>query len=218
MAGRGTRRPSITTNLDVDCDQCRDLLSDALDDRLDRVRRASLETHLVTCATCRAYGQELSELHRRVRLRAAEDVPDLSERILARAHPPNKGRSDWICYALLVVGLTELTLALPALILGEDAGAPIHVARHVGSMSVALAVGLVYAAWRPVRAFGLLPIAGALAACMVVTAVLDLADGRVAPLGEAHHVLDVAGLLLLWLLAGAPRPYGRRPRVRARLV
>jgi predicted anti-sigma-YlaC factor YlaD len=85
-------------------------------------------------------------------------------------------------------------------------------------MSVALAVGLVYAAWRPVRAFGLLPIAGALAACMVVAAAFDLADGRTAVLGEAHHVLDVAGLLLLWLLAGAPRPRGRRLRMGARLV
>jgi predicted anti-sigma-YlaC factor YlaD len=207
----------MTTNRDVDCDQYRDLLSDALDDRLDG-DRLSLEAHLVGCAACRAYAEELADLHRWVRLRAAEHVPDLSDRILARAHPPNKGRSDWICYALLVVGLTELTLALPALILGEDAGAPIHVARHVGSMSVALAVGLVYAAWRPVRAFGLLPVAGALAACMVVTAVLDLADGRVAPLGEAHHVLDVAGLLLLWLLSGAPRPHGLRSRVRARRV
>jgi predicted anti-sigma-YlaC factor YlaD len=78
-------------------------------------------------------------------------------------------------------------------------------------MSAALAVGLVYAAWRPVRAFGLLPITGALAACMVVTAALDLAGGRAGALGEAHHVLDLAGLVLLWVLAGAPR---WRPRVR----
>ena len=208
----------MTTNPDVDCDRYRDLLSDALDDRLDGAARASLDAHLVTCGACRVYREELAHLHRWVRLRVAEEIPDLSDRILARAHPPNKGRNDWVCYALLVVGLTELALAVPALVLGEDAGAPIHVARHVGSMSVALAVGLVYAAWRPVRAFGLLPIAGALAACMVVTAALDLADGRAAALGEAHHVLDVAGLLLLWLLSGAPRPFGRRSRVRARLV
>jgi predicted anti-sigma-YlaC factor YlaD len=189
-------------------------LSDALDDRLDGADRVALDAHLATCADCRAYAGELAGLHRWMRLRAAEDVPDLSDRILARAHPPRKGRSEWVCYALLAIGLTELTLALPPLILGDDAGAPIHVARHAGSMSVALAVGLIYAAWRPVRAFGLLPIAGALAACMVVTAVLDLTDGRVGALGEAHHVLDVAGLLLLWLLSGAPRPTGPRGRLR----
>jgi predicted anti-sigma-YlaC factor YlaD len=202
----------------VDCDRYRDFLSDALDDRLGGDDRVTLEAHLGTCVECRAYRDALAGQHRWVRLRAAEDVPDLSDRILARAHPPHKGRREWICYALLAVGLAELTMALPALILGEDAGAPIHVARHVGSMSVALAVGLVYAAWRPVRAFGLLPIAAALAACMVVTATLDLADGRAAPLGEAHHVLDVTGLVLLWLLAGAPRPGGRRGRLGTRLA
>jgi predicted anti-sigma-YlaC factor YlaD len=186
-------------------------MSDALDDLVDGDDQGAVEDHLGTCAACRQYRDDVADLHRWVRLRPAEDVPDLSERILARAHPPRRGRRDWICYSLLAVGLTELTLALPALVMGDDAGAPIHVARHVGSMSVALAVGLVYAAWRPVRAFGLLPIAAALAVCMVVTAALDLAGGRVAALGEAHHVLDVAGLLLLWLLAGAPRP-GRRTR------
>jgi predicted anti-sigma-YlaC factor YlaD len=202
----------------VDCDRYRSLLSDALDDRLDGAERIDVDAHLVACTACRAYAGELADLHRWMRLRAAEDVPDLSDRILSRAHPPRKGRSDWICYALLAIGLTELTLALPALILGDDAGAPIHVARHAGSMSAALAVGLIYAAWRPVRAFGLLPIAGALAACMVVTAALDLTDGRVGALGEAHHVLDVAGLLLLWLLSGAPRPSGWRGRLRPHLA
>jgi predicted anti-sigma-YlaC factor YlaD len=202
----------------VDCDRYRDFLSDALDDRLGSADRATLDAHLGSCLECRTYRDALADQHRLVRLRAAEDVPDLSDRILARAHPPRKGRREWICYALLAVGLAELTMALPALILGEDAGAPIHVARHVGSMSVALAVGLVYAAWRPVRAFGLLPIAAALAACMVVTATLDLADGRAAPLGEAHHVLDVTGLVLLWILAGAPRPGGRRGRLGTRLA
>jgi predicted anti-sigma-YlaC factor YlaD len=153
-----------------------------------------------------------------MRLHAADDVPDLSERILARAHPPRKGRRQWICYALVAVGLIDLALAVPALILGEDGGAPIHVAHHAGSMSAALAIGLLYAAIRPVRAFGLLPIAGALAGCMVFTAVLDLADGRVAAAGEAHHLLDVAGLVLLWVLSGAPRPHRRRSPVRARLA
>lgn len=202
----------------MECDRYRSLLSDDLDDRLDGAERIAVDAHLVTCAGCRAYADELAGLHRWMRLRAAEDVPDLSDRILARAHPPRKGRSDWICYALLVIGLTELTLALPALILGDDAGAPIHVARHAGSMSVALAVGLIYAAWRPVRAFGLLPVAGALAACMVVTAVLDLTHGRVGAIGEARHVLDVAGLVLLWLLSGAPRPSARRGRLRPNLA
>jgi predicted anti-sigma-YlaC factor YlaD len=100
MAGRGTTRPAATTNRDVDCDRYRDYLSDALDDRLDDADRAALDTHVGTCVDCRAHRDALADQHRWLRLRAAEEIPDLSERILARAHPPHRGRSDWICYAL----------------------------------------------------------------------------------------------------------------------
>ncbi len=92
-------------------------------------------------------------------------------------------------------------LAVPALVLGEDSGATVHVARELGSFDVALAVGLLVAAWQPARAWGLLPVAMALAFVMAGTAVLDLADGRADTLGEAHHLLDVAGVALLWLVA-----------------
>ena len=52
-----------------------------------------------------------------------------------------------------------------------------HVARELGSFDVALAVGLLVAAWQPARAWGLLPVATVLALVMGVTAVLDLVDG-----------------------------------------
>jgi hypothetical protein len=147
--------------------------------------------------------------------RPAEAVPDLGPSILAKAHPPNAGRWEWIRTALAVVALTELVLSVPALF-GVDAGASIHVARHVGSLSAALAVGLLYAAWKPVRAYGLLPIALALAGCLLVTSLVDLASGRVDALGETHHVLDLVAVTLLWALAGWPLPrLGGRTRVRA---
>jgi hypothetical protein len=138
-------------------------------------------------------------------------VPDLAPAILAKAHPPNPGRWEWIRTALAVVALTELVLSVPALF-GVDAGASVHVARHVGSLSAALAVGLLYAAWKPVRAYGLLPIALALAGCMLITSAIDLANGRVDAIGEAHHVLELVSVALLWALAGWPLPrIGRRP-------
>ena len=119
-------------------------------------------------------------------------------------------------WALFTIALTELALALPGLVLGEGDGASVHVARHLGSLSIALAVGMAYAAWRPERAYGLLPVGGALAACTLVTAVLDVAEGRAGALGESYHVLELVALVLLWRLAGSPRPgswgrSGRRP-------
>jgi len=113
--------------------------------------------------------------------------------------------------ALTVVGALLMLLALPALVFGQDPGATVHVARELGSFHLALAAGLLVVAWRPERAGGLLPVVAVLAVCLAVTAVLDVAAGRLPALAEAHHLLHLAGLGLVWLLAS---PTGRaRPAV-----
>jgi len=197
----------------MDCRTCREALSAALDGEATPTERAAVDDHLATCDECRAWSADAAQVHRLVRLRPAEAVPDLAPAILARAHPPNAGRGEWIRTALAVVALTELLLSVPALF-GIDAGASVHVARHVGSLSAALAVGLLYAAWRPVRAYGLLPITLALAGCLLVTSAVDVVNGRVGALGEAHHVLDLVAVALLWALAGWPLPRAGRTRLR----
>ena len=197
----------------VDCQPFRDALSARLDGELSALELMSLDAHLATCPDCRAHEGALDVLHRRLRVRIADPVPDLSARIVAKAHPPQPGRGEWVRWALLTVALIELVLAVPALLLGDDAGASTHVARHLGSLTVAMAVGLAYVAWRPVRAYGLLPVAVALAAAMVTTALIDISDGNVRAVTESSHVLQIAGLWLLWRLAGRPRPaWPRRGR------
>lgn len=199
----------------VDCDAAAEALSADLDGELGPDERARLDAHVAGCPACAVRRDELRLLHRAVRLRPAEAVPDLSERILAAANPPRPGHGEWVRTALLIVALSQLVLAVPDL-LGRASGAPVHVARHLGSLELAFALGLVYAAWKPVRAYGLLPMAGALAASITVTAVIDIAEGHAGATGEAHHVLTVAGLALLWALSGAPRPWGRRGPVHGR--
>ena len=77
---------------------------------------------------------------------------------------------------------------------------------------LALAVGLLYAVWRPDKASGLLPFAAALAGTMALTAGLDVAAGRQSVLSESHHVLEVIGLALLVILARPTwRPTGNHP-------
>lgn len=135
-------------------------------------------------------------------MRRAEPVPDLTGSILAALPRSTRPQpiGEWIRYALFTVAATQLLLALPAVLLGEDAGASIHVARELGSFDVALGIGLLWAAWRPARSAGLLPMALALAATLAVTAGIDVARGTAPAVGEAHHVLDLAGVTLLWLL------------------
>jgi predicted anti-sigma-YlaC factor YlaD len=154
-----------------------------------------------------------------VRLRAAaapDETPDLVGRVLDRARPPRLGRGGWLRPALVWVAIVLAVQSAPGVVFGEVDGASTHVARHLGAFALALAVGLLYVAWRPHRAFGLLPFAAALVVALGVGALLDiLADGRSA-LAELVHLTELVGLWLLWMIAGSPgwervRPHGRVP-------
>jgi predicted anti-sigma-YlaC factor YlaD len=202
----------------MECDDVRVALSARLDGEPPGVPDAPVDHHLAGCRSCRAWGDELATLHRMVRIREAEAVPDLSGAIVDAFAPITAGRRRSAAtrrptlgepisgarWALFVVALTQLVLAAPAL-LGDDPGATIHVARELGSFDVALAIGLLVAAWQPARAWGLLPVAASLACVMAGTALLDIADGRTGSMGEAHHLLDLAGVALLWLVARQAR-------------
>jgi predicted anti-sigma-YlaC factor YlaD len=97
--------------------------------------------------------------------------------------------------------MTQLILAVPLLLLGRDSGSALHTTRELGAFSLALAVGMLVAAWQPERAGGLLPMAGALAAGLIATAVADVVTGHSPIIGEAPHLLELVGVVLLWRLA-----------------
>lgn len=202
----------------MDCEHIREALSARLDGEDLGADATTVDRHVDGCTACAAWSDEVRVLHRMVRVREAEPVPDLTTAILETARPPHRvgerGRghlSERISgtrWALFVVACTQLVLAAPALLLGEGAGATVHVARELGSFDVALAVGLLVAAWQPARAWGLLPVVASLALVMGGTAVLDIVRGTASSLGEAHHVLDLAGVALLWAVGRAARRDG----------
>jgi len=191
------------------CDTIREALSARLDGEAQGVEETPIATHLAGCPACTAWSEELATLHRMVRVREAEAVPDLTPAILGAPAPERSARRTEVIsnarWGLFVVALTQLVLATPPLLLGEDTGATVHVARELGAFDLALAVGLLLAAWQPARAWGLLPVVAALALVMAGTAVIDVLRGTASGLGEAHHVLDLAGLILLWLVAREER-------------
>ncbi len=207
----------------MECADIREALSARLDGEDGGLTPDVLDGHLAGCRACTAWSDELAALHRMVRVREAEPVPDLSADIVEAFVPSARAGRRFALgaavsgarWALFAVALTQLVLAVPALVLGEDAGASVHVARELGSFDVALAIGLLVAAWQPARAWGLLPVAAALALVMAGTALLDLVDGRASTIGEAHHLLDVAGVALLWLVAREAGPRTTRTTVPA---
>lgn len=200
----------------MDCTHLREALSARLDDEELGIEDSHIDAHLAGCPDCAAFARDVGVLHRMTRVRAAEPVPDLSAAIVAAvpgasaaSRSPFGERISVARWALFVVALTQLLLAAPALVLGEDAGATVHVARELGSFDVALAVGLLVAAWQPARAWGLLPVAAALGLVMGATAILAVVDGTASTLSEAHHLLDLAGVALLWPVARVTRPTTR---------
>jgi predicted anti-sigma-YlaC factor YlaD len=201
----------------MECEHYREAISARLDGEELGLSTEALDRHLTQCPACRAWADDVAALNRSVRVRPADPVPDLTPAILAalsdergRALLWEGGRHDLIWrVGLVVVAMVQLALAVPGLIsgllIGSDTAPGVHLVHEMGSWDLALAVGLLFAAVRPLRAFGMLPFAAALVACTLITAGLDLADGHTGILGEAQHLLEVAGLAFLWMLA---RPSG----------
>lgn len=187
------------------CDGYREQVSAWLDGELSELEEHALQAHLASCDGCAAYAGRCEVLHRSMRVTALDDVPDLVPAIMAAAPPPPARTGvELMRYALGALAATQLVLAVPELF-ALSSSEPVHVARHLGGWDLAFAVGLLVVAIQPWRARGLLPMVLALGGVMVVTALLDVIGNETAGLGEASHVFELAGLVLVWLLARADR-------------
>jgi predicted anti-sigma-YlaC factor YlaD len=186
----------------MDCTDARTAISARLDGEESPSTTPALAAHLRACADCRAFEASATAMHRRLRLRPAEPVPDLSASIVAALEPADDGRISGLRVGLAAVAVVQILIALPALILGDDAGLPAHTARHLGSFVVALGIGFLVAAWRPERVGGVLPLTAALVLCLLLTSGIDVASSHTDALDElGGHATELVGLGLLWLLA-----------------
>jgi predicted anti-sigma-YlaC factor YlaD len=202
----------------MDCEMYRLGISARLDGEDVGVDAAALAWHLADCESCRRFESEAIHLTRAARVVAAEPAPDLAPTIMAainreRVAASSRFDPQALRGGLIALAVVQMLLALPVLLLGRDAGAPVHIAREIGSFDVALAVGFLFVGWRPARAYGMLPLVVALVACLGVTTAVDLARGTASLLGESAHLLDLFGLASVWELArvdGPPWPNGHR--------
>jgi predicted anti-sigma-YlaC factor YlaD len=186
------------------CEEARVLISAATDDELRGDEHGRLEAHLGICPPCRRHADAVATLTRAIRLRPAQVELGFVTRLMNRSRDARLGRGGWLRPALAWCGLVIAILSVRPLVLADVDGATTHVARHVGASSLALAVGLLYAAWRPHRAFGLLPLVGALLATTLLSTLLDTLDGSRSVVSEAVHIVEMVGLVLLWMVAGSP--------------
>jgi predicted anti-sigma-YlaC factor YlaD len=190
----------------MDCENYRLGISARLDGEDVGVDDASLAWHLANCEACRRFESEAIALTRAVRVAATEAPPDLTPTIMAAINEQRVARAprfdpQALRIGLITLAVVQMLLAAPMLIFGRDAGAPIHIAREIGSFDFALAVGFFFVGWRPARAYGMLPLVAAVVGCLAITTAVDVVRGTATLLSESAHLLDVVGLAAVWEMA-----------------
>jgi predicted anti-sigma-YlaC factor YlaD len=192
----------------MNCDDIREALSAEMDSEAlpAGIDGSAVDAHLERCEVCRAWLAEVKEVGRLFRIRSATASPELSDAVVegllsACSRPSAWKRQMALRAGLATVACLQLVIVVPVLLLGHDREAPVHVAHEMGSFDLAVAVGLLAAAWRPRRAAGMFSIVAAAGAALVVTASVDLARGATSLWDEVPHLLVVAGAMLLWALS-----------------
>jgi predicted anti-sigma-YlaC factor YlaD len=186
------------------CATVRLLISAALDGEATTAEEATIDDHLVSCDACRGFHDGAAVLNRHVRLRPRPADRAFVARVMVAARPARLGRGGWmrpvLAWCAIVIGVQSFS----PLVFGDTNGATAHLARHLGASGVALAIGLLYAAWRPHRAYGLLPFVGALFGATLIATVVDMLDGNATVVAESTHLAEFVGILVVWMIAGSP--------------
>jgi predicted anti-sigma-YlaC factor YlaD len=209
----------------MQCSSFRQAASARLDGEPLGMAAADLDRHLAGCPACAAWTGAAADLTRRSRLSAAPVVPDLTAQVLAALPAVLPGartaaRTRLVDTALRVllgaVAVAQAGLAWPALMAGTASmSAPVHMAHETGAWNAALAVAFAAVALTPRWASGSLPVLGAFTAFLVTTTVRDLVDGHVDADRAVTHLLLVAGVLVVAVIAWRRRP---QPTDRSRVA
>ena len=186
------------------CASWRELISAALDGETTASEDAEIDAHVASCPDCARFHDAAAAMTRRLRLRSTPDDQADVEQVLSQLRLVRLGRGAWTRPVLVWCALIITAQSFGPLVLADADGASAHVARHVGASGIALACGLLYVAWKPHRAFGLLPFVGALCLATVLSAVIDTINGDRSAFAEAVHLAEVAGTVVLWMVAGSP--------------
>jgi predicted anti-sigma-YlaC factor YlaD len=207
------------------CTDVRASLSAGLDGEMPALPPDVVDHHLGACAGCRRWRDEVTALHRTLRVQPAEPEPDRTEEILAalpHRRPVVDERVTGLRIITLIIAIVQFVASVPLLFASDSAmGGHVmddgHLERHIGVFALAMAVGLLVVAWRPERARAMLPILGVLVAGLIWSCFGDIWNGRPVPGNLVAHGADIAGFAAVWLLARTTGDTARERRHRALL-
>ncbi|MGX5654004.1 zf-HC2 domain-containing protein [Geodermatophilus nigrescens] len=200
----------------MQCAPFREALSARLDGEPLGMPAADLDRHLDGCPGCTAWGEAAGAVTRRARLAPAPPVPDLTAAVLGALPRELPGTAaaararllaSALRLALLAVGVAQAGLAWPSLTAGTAAmSAPVHVAHETGAWNLAVAAAFVAVAAVPRLAAGALPFLATFTVLLAVATVRDLQAGHVHADRAAAHLLLLAGVVLIAVVAWRGRP------------
>jgi predicted anti-sigma-YlaC factor YlaD len=204
----------------MQCAQIRVALSATHDGEEPGVDREEVAAHLVGCDECQAWRSAAQGVTQVVMAGAPAQAPDLTARVLAAvaADPaataartvvtpkPSFAHPGVLRWALGISAVVQLLLALPSMLVDPTSGnTALHAGREMASFDVAVAIGFLFVAARPAWARALVPVAVALAGCLLLTSTMDVSDGAAQFGHELNHLLAGVQAVLLWGLARANR-------------
>lgn len=193
----------LTPLLNVECDTAREILSAQLDQEAGGDEAAAANRHLGQCAECDRWWSSVGAVTRSLRVRPAEAFPDIATAALGRRRKERRWPYQSARAALAVLAAVELVFAITGVLAGRDAS-PIHDTQHLGAFGAAIAASVLVAAWRPSLARGLMPIALTLGLAIPIFAIVDIVNGNLTAGGGIHHIVQMIGVALVWIVAGKP--------------
>jgi predicted anti-sigma-YlaC factor YlaD len=196
------------------CIRFREAISARIDGEDPGLPTEEIDAHVAQCAGCRTWAGAAASPALRALASPDDPVaidPALLAQLVRPTAAPEPARVGLISTVewrvmLAVIALAQVALTWPGGLL-DGGHASIHLSHELTAWDMGLAVGFLVVAWRPARAWGMLPLVAVLVAAMVVTSGVDLASGHALLGRESVHALALAGLGCVWALARrAPRP------------
>ena len=188
----------------MECNSARTAISAAIDGGGELT--AAARRHVGDCSECRDWQERAHRLRCRT-LRAA--APPAADVEVARL-PARFRLHQWMRFVLAWAGVSLIVWNVVEMF-APGSGSAIHLERHEAAFGVALGLAFLFVSWRPDRAYGMVPFAATFTLALSVSAAIDLVNGASTFVRESAHLVELAGLGVLWVLGAAAGP-GKKER------
>lgn len=192
------------------CDEAQEHLSAHADgEPVDELRAHALRRHVTSCPNCSDFAAALqgAPTFVDVSVASSDDVGAVAKHVRRRVAIADRAASWSIARVLLaVVAIQVVVFSVPDL---AASGETAHAARHLGAFNLAYAAALLSVVQRPARARVVLPVSIVLGIALLISAVIDVADGLVPLTSEATHLPEFLSVFLVWRLAPRLKPPSR---------